>query len=199
MIWMLPLISLYEHCLFYRHVLTCFGLLKEDYHNPYYIALKYQNFVIPNKYQDMITMYRYNVIARLSITRYGNQQRKWQMRKHARYRTQKGPRMPYSQRYGYFFVLWFKNDPVIMRLDCAKERYKPVPQFSQCTRPISPNAPFCNRKVHTCAHFCHKMVHCVIFVGYNSVFVRCVYFFISVFFNWVIAVFWKCKRNCGTK
>ena len=90
---------------------------------------------------------------------------------------------------GLFFVLWFKNDPVIMRLDCAKERYKPVPQFSQCTRPISPNAPFCNRKVHTCAHFCHKMVHCVIFVGYNSGFVRCVYFFISVFFNWVIAVF----------
>ena len=33
----------------------------------------------------------------------------------------------------------------------------PVAQITQCTSPISQNAPFCNRNVHMCAHFCYEM------------------------------------------
>ena len=35
----------------------------------------------------------------------------------------------------------------------------PNSQTSQCTSPISHNAPFCNINVRMCAHFCYKMVH----------------------------------------
>ena len=40
----------------------------------------------------------------------------------------------------------------------------PVAHITQCTSPVSHNAPFCNRNVHMGAPFCYKMVHCGTFV-----------------------------------
>ena len=38
-----------------------------------------------------------------------------------------------------------------------------VAHISQCTGPISHDAPLCYRNVHPCGHFGYKMVHCGIF------------------------------------
>ena len=40
---------------------------------------------------------------------------------------------------------------------------RPISQISQCTSPMSHNAPFCNTNMHTCAHFCYKFLHYGIF------------------------------------
>ena len=52
---------------------------------------------------------------------------------------------------------------------------RPIAQISQCTSPMSHNAPFCSRNVRMCARFCYRMVHCGIFVWCIVGFVRWVY------------------------